>query len=105
MCTTCKAKFTKNIVNVNGEPYCEKCGKKAFIRSKIKKDVGASPGSDKKKVRKDHPAKLITFQDIRDAFEQEEQEKMKAQAEQSKKEQEQEKDNDELTRSTSTQKR
>ena len=36
LCVTCKTKLGRNIINVSNEPYCEKCGRKAFVRSKMK---------------------------------------------------------------------
>lgn len=32
MCSNCEKPFTKNVMNVDGEPYCDKCGRKAFVK-------------------------------------------------------------------------
>eukprot|EP01126_Amoeba_proteus_P033978 TRINITY_DN3362_c0_g1_i1.p1 TRINITY_DN3362_c0_g1~~TRINITY_DN3362_c0_g1_i1.p1 ORF type:complete len:802 (+),score=184.54 TRINITY_DN3362_c0_g1_i1:190-2595(+) len=81
-CTTCKAKFNKTILNVNGEPYCEKCGRKAFIRSKLK-----SPTTVDKRAT--GMAKSNT--DTRDMNEHDEREKLKEKSDRSKIEDEEEK--------------
>eukprot|EP01126_Amoeba_proteus_P033984 TRINITY_DN3362_c0_g1_i4.p1 TRINITY_DN3362_c0_g1~~TRINITY_DN3362_c0_g1_i4.p1 ORF type:complete len:802 (+),score=185.78 TRINITY_DN3362_c0_g1_i4:54-2459(+) len=81
-CTTCKAKFNKTILNVNGEPYCEKCGRKAFIRSKLK-----SPTTIDKRAS----GMVKSNTDTKDIYEQEEREKLKEKSERSKIEEDEEK--------------
>jgi hypothetical protein len=36
-CTTCGRKFRSNCLNIDGKPYCDGCGRKAFIASRLAK--------------------------------------------------------------------
>jgi hypothetical protein len=47
-CTTCNKAFRNNCLNIDGKPYCEGCGRKAFIASKLAKrggDTGTTSSS------------------------------------------------------------
>lgn len=79
-CTTCTQPFSKNILNVGNEPFCEKCYRKALVRNKLKKQDTVT-GKELPDL-----SKLTEKKDPRDIFEEQEAERLKGIAEESKKE-------------------